>query len=185
MKIIAFTGPGGAGKNTAAEALATQWHTNEVAFATPLYDMAAAALGHTPEQINQLEQQGDKAIRALLEQLGDVVRNTIRPDYLIVRLVDTLRELEDSQDTPELAVITDLRTEEEAYWVRAMKGLVIHVSRPEGTSTNQPITYAQGDQYLLNNGTEEDLTKTVCAIVRGQMFAKICAVSPYYLGAAS
>lgn len=174
MKIIAFTGPGGAGKNTAAEALATQWHTNEVAFTAPLYDMAAAALGPTPEQINQLKQQGDKAIRAMLEQLGDVVRNTIRPDYLIVRLVDTLRELEDSQDTPELAVITDLRTEEEAYWVRAMKGLVIHVSRPEGTSdsehsTNQPITMEQGDGYLLNVGTEEDLTKTVCAIVRGWM----------------
>jgi anion-transporting ArsA/GET3 family ATPase len=100
MKIIAFTGPGGAGKNTAAEALGTEWHTNEVAFTAPLYDMAAAALGHTPEQINQLKQQGDKAIRAMLEQLGDVVRNTIRPDYLIVRLVDTLRELEDSQDTP-------------------------------------------------------------------------------------
>jgi hypothetical protein len=88
-----------------------------------------------------------------------------------VRLVDTMRELEESQDTPELAVITDLRTEEEAYWVRAMKGLVIHVSRPEATSdsqhsTNQPITFVQGDQYLLNNGTKEDLIKTACAIVR-------------------
>ena len=177
MKIIAFTGPGGAGKNTAAEALGTEWHTNEVAFTAPLYDMAAAALGHTPEQINQLKQQGDKAIRAMLEQLGDVVRNTIRPDYLIVRLVDTLRELEDSQDTPELAVITDLRTEEEAYWVRAMRGLVIHVSRPEGTShsehsTNQPITMEQGDGYLLNAGTVEDLHKEAINAVRIALASK-------------
>ena len=176
MKIIAFTGPGGAGKNTAAQQLGTQYHTAEVAFATPLYEMAAIALGTTPEEVNQLKQQGDKAVRALLEQLGDVVRKTIRPDYLIVRMVDALRELEESQDTPELAVITDLRTENEAYWVRAMKGLVIHVSRPEGTSdsqhsTNQPITLAQGDQYLLNNGTEEDLGKIACAIVRGWMVA--------------
>ena len=189
MKIIAFTGPGGAGKNTAAEALGTEWHTNEVAFTAPLYDMAAAALGHTPEQINQLKQQGDKAIRAMLEQLGDVVRNTIRPDYLIVRLVDTLRELEESQDTPELAVITDLRTEDEAYWVRAMKGLVIHVSRPEGTSdsehsTNQPITFAQGDQYLLNNGTAEDLGKIACAIVKGWIVANSPAAQNRFQGAA-
>jgi hypothetical protein len=123
------------------------------------------------EDIHSLKQQGDKAIRAFLEQLGDAVRKTIREDYLIVRLVDTLRELEESQDTPELAVITDVRTEDEAYWVRAMRGLVIHVSRPEGTSesthsTNQPITLDQQDSYLLNNGTEEDLGKTVCAIVR-------------------
>ncbi|MEQ3723485.1 hypothetical protein [Alcanivorax sp.] len=177
MKIIAFTGPGGAGKNTAAEALGTQWHTNEVAFTTPLYDMAAAALGITPEQVNQLKQQGDKAIRALLEQLGDAVRNTIRPDYLIVRLVDTLRELEDSQDTPELAVITDLRTEEEASWVRAMRGHVIHVNRPEGTSTsqhstNQPITMEQGDGYLLNAGTVEDLHKEAINAVRAALQGK-------------
>lgn len=173
MRIIAFTGPGGAGKNTAAEGLSSCiWHTNEVAFATPLYEMAAVALGHTPEQINQLKQQGDKAIRALLEQLGDVVRNTIRPDFLIVRLVDTLRDLEESQDTPELAVITDLRTEEEADWVRAMKGLVIHVSRPEGTSdsqhsTNQPITMEQGDEYLLNAGTIEELREEAVHVVSG------------------
>lgn len=189
MKIIAFTGPGGAGKNTAAQALGTQYHTAEVSFAAPLYEMAATALGHSVEDIHALKQQGDEAIRALLEQLGDVVRKTIRPDYLIVRLVDTLRELEESQDTPELAVITDLRTEDEAYWVRALRGLVIHVSRPEGTSssrhsTNQPIVYAQGDQYLLNNGTEEDLRKTVCAIVRGWIFAKAAAGPAKFQGAA-
>lgn len=177
MKIIAFTGPGGAGKNTAAEALATQWHTNEVAFTTPLYEMAAVALGITPEEVNQLKQQGDKTIRAMLEQLGDVVRNTIRPDYLIVHLVDTLRELEDSQDTPELAVITDLRTEDEAHWVRAMQGHVIHVNRPEGTSdsqhsTNQPITMEQGDGYLLNAGTVEDLHKEAINAVRAALQSK-------------
>lgn len=189
MKIIAFTGPGGDGKNTAARALGTQYHTAEVSFAAPLYEMAAAALGHSVEEIHALKQQGDVAIRALLEQLGDVARKTIRPDYLIVRLVDTLRELEESQDTPELVVITDLRTEDEAYWVRAMRGLVIHVSRPEGTSesthiTNRPIIYAQGDQYLLNNGTEEDLSKTVCAIVRAWIVAKACANRTEYQGAA-
>ena len=105
------------------------------------------------------------------------------------RLPDTLRELEDSQDTPELAVITDLRTEDEAYWVRAMKGLVIHVSRPEGTSdsqhsTNQPITLAQSDQYLLNNGTQQDLEITACAIVRAWIIANRPPVTLEQQGAA-
>lgn len=189
MKIIAFTGPGGAGKNTAAQALGTQYHTVEVSFAAPLYEMAAAALGHSVEEIHTLKQQGDVAIRALLEQLGDVARKTIRPDYLIVRLVDTLRELEESQDTPELVVITDLRTEDEAYWVRAMRGLVIHVSRPEGTSesthiTNRPIVPDQADSYLLNNGTEEDLAKVTCAIVRGWVVANSAAGQSRFQGAA-
>lgn len=173
MRIIAFTGPGGAGKNTAAEGLSSCiWHTNEVAFASPLYEMAAVVHGTTPDKIAMMKRMGESSIRALLEQLGDVVRTTIRPDYLIVRLVDTLRELEESQDTPELAVITDLRTEEEAAWVRAMKGLVIHVSRPEGTSTsqhstNQPITMEQGDGYLLNAGTIEDLRQEAVHVVSG------------------
>ena len=189
MKIIAFTGPGGAGKNTAAQQLGTQYHTAEVSFAAPLYEMAAVALGMTVEDIHALKAQGDVAIRALLEQLGDAVRKTIRPDYLIVRLVDTLRELEESQDTPELAVITDLRTEDEAGWVRAMRGLVIHVTRPEGTSnsqhtTNQPIVLDQKDSYLLNNGTKEDLGKIACAIVRGWMVANSPVGQSRFQGAA-
>lgn len=189
MKIIAFTGPGGAGKNTAAQQLGTQYHTVEVSFAAPLYEMASVALGMTVEDIHALKEQGDVAIRALLEQLGDVVRKTIRPDYLIVRLVDTLRELEESQDTPELAVITDLRTEDEAYWVRAMRGLVIHMARPEGTSTsqhstNQPIVMDQKDSYLLNSGTKEDLGKIACAIVRGWMAANSPVGQNRFQGAA-
>jgi hypothetical protein len=177
MKIIAFTGPGGAGKNTAAEGLSTFWETSEAAFSTPLYEIAAVALNTTMQEVKQRKQQGDKPIRALLEDFDDLLRATLGNNCLIIRMAETLRELEDSQDTPELAVITDLRTEEEAYWVRAMKGLVIHVSRPEGTSdsehsTNQLITFAQGDQYLLNNSTEEDLIKTACALVRGWACAK-------------
>ena len=56
MKIIAFTGPGGAGKNTAAQQLGTQYHTAEVSFAAPLYEMAAVALGMWVEDIHALKE---------------------------------------------------------------------------------------------------------------------------------
>ncbi|MCK5886870.1 MAG: hypothetical protein KAG70_10305, partial [Alcanivorax sp.] len=156
---------------------------SEAAFSTPLYEIAAVALNTTMQEVKQRKQQGDKPIRALLEDFGDLLLATLGNNCLIIRMAETLRELKDSQDTPELAVITDLRTEDEAYWVRAMKGLVIHVSRPEGTSdsehsTNQPITFAQGDQYLLNNGTVEDLGITACSIVRAWIIANRLSVAP-------
>jgi hypothetical protein len=189
MKIIAFTGAGGAGKNTAAQALGKYWHTEQRAFAAPLYTIVATLLGFTTDDVEQFKKDGSKMVRHLLESIGDWTRKELGEDFLINRMRTQLTDMENSQDTPELAVITDLRTEDEAYWVRAMKGLVIHVSRPEGTSdsqhsTNQPITLAQGDQYLLNNGTEEDLAITACAIVRAWIIANRPPVTLEQQGAA-
>lgn len=162
MKIIAFAGAGNTGKNTAAAALSHFWQTEELAFSTPLYEMAAIALNCSIEDVDTLKRKGEYNTRSLLENLGDTLRKTLRHDILIIHVVEALRALEDSQDTPALAVITDLRTEEEASWVRAMQGLVIHVTRPEEASssthkTNRPLTLAQDDGYIINAGSKEDL----------------------------
>ena len=48
MKIIAFTGPGGAGKNTAAEGTGTEWDVITVAFAAPLYEICLLYTSPSP-----------------------------------------------------------------------------------------------------------------------------------------
>lgn len=171
MKIIAFTGPGGAGKNTAAQSLGKYWHTEQRAFAAPLYTIVATLLGITVEDVEQFKKDGSKLVRHLLESIGDWTRKELGDDFLINRMRTQLMDLENSQDTPALVAITDLRTEEEADWVRSLGGIIFHVSRPEGTSTsqhstNQPIVFEQGDQYLLNNGTQEDLHTQVAGFMR-------------------
>lgn len=177
MKIIAFTGPGGAGKNTAARAVGTRFHCEQLAFASPLYEMAAAALGLSLDEARFAKNSGSTVLRALLENLGDALRATLGPDCLIDRVVDQLSKLEDGQDTPEIAAITDLRTEEEASWVRSMGGLVIHISRPGNTSpsrhsTNQPIAFDQRDQYLVNDSTVEDLQAHALVITHLWLYGK-------------
>lgn len=157
MKIIAFTGPGNAGKSTAAQGLGRQWHTATLSLTQPLYELAAATTGTIPQALVVAKAGGSPAARRALEHAGDQLRSQYGQDVLITRLVEQIRELEDSQDTPELVAIHDLRTEHEAQWVRTMGGLVVHVARSDGQTspsrhhTNRPIVMHEQDAYLFNN----------------------------------
>jgi len=162
MKIIAFTGPGGAGKNTAAEALQQAYQAHLIAFADPLYKLAAEAMGISVAEVRTAKESGSTIVRTLLEKLGDALRESLGEEHLIDKLIDRIRLVERVRKQDAMIVITDLRTEEEATWVRCMGGFVVHVHRTTGTSnsthaTNRPIVMEDSDGYLLNDGTVDDL----------------------------
>ncbi|HCE39704.1 MAG: hypothetical protein CL549_15875 [Alcanivorax sp.] len=189
MKLIAFAGRAGSGKNTAARGLSAHYETSELAMADPLYDALGALIGLSPFDDNDLrtlcedrdfKRAAHKALgglspREALQQLGDWVRSSLGQDFLLRRAEERLAILEDFQFQVDLAVVTDVRTEREAAWVREHGGLLIHVSRADqsqGTgedvpahSTENPLTLAQGDAYVFNNGTVEDLHAAVHQVV--------------------
>jgi len=188
MKIIGFAGPAGVGKNTAALALATDWQTKAEAIAGPLYDGLSGLIGMDTSAVTLADLCEDRTYkrtpcsslgnltpRRSLQLFGDWVRQTFGQDYLLKRLEARLAQLENFQDTPEILAITDIRTEPETNWVRRHGGLVIHVSRGDtglgkgkapDHSTEQPLTFHQGDLYALNAGTVDDLEVQVRAMVR-------------------
>lgn len=181
MKLIAFAGPAGAGKNSAARGLSTRYETSELAMADPLYDALGILMGIQPTADQDLRALcedrefkhtasallGGRSPREALQQLGDWVRQTLGQDFLIRRAEDRLAVLEDFQFQVDLAVVTDVRTETEAAWVRHHGGLVIHVTRGDlslGINEQVPdhytesaLAFVEGDQYLFNNGTPEEL----------------------------
>lgn len=188
MKIIGFAGPAGVGKNTAALALSTEWQTQALAIAGPLYDGLSGLMGIETSVITLAElcedrdykrqpttSLGNLTPRRALQLFGDWVRGTMGQDYLLKRLDHRIAHLEDFQDTPEIVAITDIRTEAETSWVRRQGGLVVHIGRPEGDqperdsadhSTEQPLTLHQSDLYMFNVGSVDDLHAQVRSLVR-------------------
>jgi len=96
MKIIGFAGPAGVGKNTAALALSTEWQTQALAIAGPLYDGLSGLMGMETSVITLAElcedrdykrqpttSLGNLTPRRALQLFGDRVRGTMGQDYLL------------------------------------------------------------------------------------------------------
>lgn len=67
-------------------------------------------------------------------------------------------------------VISDVRFENEAEWIRSQNGLVIHLDRPDAESVNSHVSefgieVGETDIVLRNTGTIEELEKKLFATV--------------------
>lgn len=187
MKLIAFTGPLGSGKNTAAENLGASLDATValLAFATPLYEGLSSIMGLCPIadsleylcEDREFKETPNARLRGLsprqgLQRLGDWVRENLGQDYLIRAVEQRIAEIEDSQFRTDLFAITDLRTESEAAWVRQHNGLVIHMIRgdldisPSRThSTEQRVAFHESDAALFNNGSPDELRISAANLV--------------------
>ena len=189
MKLIGLAGGAGAGKNTAAATMddALPLSVATFAIAAPLYQALGGLMGIGPldDDLSFLcqdrefkaapnRQLGGLSPRHALQQFGDWVRETLGQDYLLSRLTEELRHVEDL-GTARLAIITDVRTEAECAWIRQHGGLVVHVHRSGanaetgGHHTEQPLTYHQGDGHLLNEGTVEELQERAGLLAKAWM----------------
>ncbi len=110
MKIIGFAGPAGVGKNTAALALSTEWQTQALAIAGPLYDGLSGLMGMETSVITLAElcedrdykrqpttSLGNLTPRRALQLFGDWVRETMGQDYLLKRLEHRIAHLRTSR----------------------------------------------------------------------------------------
>jgi hypothetical protein len=130
--IIGLCGAAGSGKNSAAHHLGRRYGAVQFAFADPLYAAISAITGLSVAELQDRRRKEAElewlpaSPRRLLQTIGtEWGRETIHPEIWIMA---TLRRIDASEAA--LAVITDVRFENEAEAIRRRGGAVWHVVRP-------------------------------------------------------
>jgi cytidylate kinase len=139
MLIIGLTGPAGSGKSTIAKFLVNHENFCELSFAAPLYDMVAAMLAMSRENLvgmlenrdvkdQPMKQLCDRSPRHVLQTLGtEWGRNLIHPDIWVHAVRNRLAWIEETLSHEFVGVvISDVRFPNEAEFVRN-HGSLVHV----------------------------------------------------------
>jgi hypothetical protein len=160
--IIGLCGAAGCGKNTVAEMLAARQGAGIFGFADPLYAAISAITGMS---IAELQDRRHKerdlpwlpaSPRRLLQTIGtEWGRETIHPEIWVMA---TMKRIEDSEAV--IAVITDVRFDNEAEAIHARGGYVWRVVRPGAGlagsagshSSERGIEARLVDDEVLNDG---------------------------------
>lgn len=172
MRLIAFTGKSGSGKDTAAMYLVKKHFFLRYGFADPI----KAALntlfgwragdwlrpGWKEEEDAYLKFSPRKAAQTLGTEWG---RQMLRKDIWLC-LADMMYSSLDTVGEVRGMVISDLRYDNEASWVKRMGGEVYQLIRPSATevrkhTSEEGVHPSYIDDTLWNNGSVEDLYKAV------------------------
>lgn len=172
--IIGLTGPARTGKDTAAAFLVALTGGYRYAFADPLRAMLKAGLGiDMDEPYWQTHKEspvaafGHKSPRQMLQWLGtEWGRNMVDRDIWL-----TLAKNELATRGPGM-IVSDVRYENEAQWVRNMGGKVVHMRREAASSVHlhaseNGVEISENDIVLENNGSLEELQSALKDIAFG------------------
>ncbi len=160
--IIGLCGAAGSGKDAAASHLCRQYRAAKFAFADPLYAAISAITGLSVHELQDRRRKETElewlsaSPRRLLQTLGtEWGRETVHPEIWIMA---TLRRIDASQSP--VAVVADVRFENEAEAIRRRGGVVWRIVRPgaglygvtAGHSSEQGIPESLVDDEVLNDG---------------------------------
>jgi hypothetical protein len=171
-KIIGIHGRAGSGKDTIANHLKTYYPRDfrSVAFADAIREGMKASFGLTdahferPLKNEPAKELCGKTPRDVMKPYGtEMGREQIGQDVWINRVVDRVEALLGAGFN---VLVTDVRFENEAQWVRANGGVVWHIDRKEGVETHNHkseagIKFVKGDVRIDNNETLGNLFVTV------------------------
>lgn len=178
--LIGICGAAGSGKDEVASVLVEKFGYIRNKFADPLYEMVAAMTGYTVSQLQdrRLKEKpigwlDSKTPRQLLQTLGTDWGRTLVHSEVWIRSVQ--RRVERAREDGRHSVITDLRFDNEAEWVRACGGVVWRVERdvPTDVACLTPHSSESGvkdgliDRTIVNDGTLEDLRRRVAEVCVG------------------
>lgn len=167
-RIIGLAGKARQGKDTIAHYLCKRYGMTQLAFADPIRDMIELGLGVTARYSVERKEETIPYIgasyRQLAQTLGTEWGRSIHQDLWINVMAVKLVALADEHDA---IVITDVRFENEAEWVRKI-GSLWHVRRKDAPeiplsnhSSENGIEPREGDYTLHNNGSLEDLYQNI------------------------
>lgn len=163
-KIIGLHGFAGAGKDTVAKHIVTYFPKDfrTIAFADAIRAMLKAGFPvltdahfERPLKNEPLAEFGGKSPRDLMQPLGTEWGRNLFDSIWIQRIAPTVLDFIGAGSN---VIITDVRFENEAEWIRKNGGVVVHIQRPEGTETHTHkseagIKFVKGDKRILNDQT--------------------------------
>lgn len=178
MMLIGLAGLARSGKDTAASVLARELGLYRYAFADPIKRMLEQVFGNNfvDGDRERIEPISGVSYRKLMQTLGTEWGRNIQPD-LWTRVAKAKWEwISEAKPTHDwLAgqslglpmnfngmVISDVRFDNEAEWIRSVGGIIVHVDRPsaqkvglEGHASEQGLTMIHGDMVVENLSTLE------------------------------
>ncbi|SFK75318.1 Dephospho-CoA kinase [Nitrosomonas aestuarii] len=170
MKLIGLTGAAGCGKNTVADYLSNHHGYLQMSFAerlkaslSAMLDIPAYKFEHRTFKETVLPRIG-KTPREMLQTLGtEYGRDMVNPDLWVILLHEKILKQAD-RDPNRSIVITDVRFENEASYIRSSGGTIWHIERPNNPhrissnhESEKPVSRRDGDCMIMNDGTLEDL----------------------------
>lgn len=166
--LIGLAGRARTGKTTAANHLANVHGFQTYAFADPLREGLMNIFNLSPCDFDDdLKEQPigwlGRSTRELMQSMGtEWGRNMVHPELWLLLAEQNLEFLGQAHDTATGFVISDLRFENEADFVRKRGGIVIHVLRPDAAEVNPHVSETgigiqDNDLVLHNEGALDDL----------------------------
>lgn len=166
--LIGLHGPARSGKDTAARYLAAQYQLLVYAFALPLKTALQLMFNLTAEQLDgALKEQPllwlGKSPRELMQTLGtEWGRDKVHRELWLLLAEQNLANLAQTQEWHAGFVISDVRFENEARWLRERGGVVVHLRRPDATAVNPHVSESgievhDHDLMLHNDGDLQHL----------------------------
>lgn len=174
MKIIGLCGKARVGKDSAADVICRELGFSRYAFAKPFKDMLAVAFGLNADQLSgSLKEEVipdiGKSPRELQQTLGsEWGRYLVHED---VWLILAKRYVERCKDLGVRGlVITDVRFENEANFVRELGGNIWHIEREiKGTESNHAselgVHIQDEDEVIINSGSFEEYQVCIAGLV--------------------
>jgi len=168
--LIGLAGLARSGKSTAAEALCDELGFVELSFADPIRKAVKSIFSLTDEQVYGAEKETvipwlGKSPRQLMQSLGTEWGRHCVADDVWMRLVD--RDISRHGDV----VVSDLRFENEAAFIRERGGVVIHIQRPICEQVNAHeselgVKVLADDVELVNDRDRDAFVELVCDVVQ-------------------
>lgn len=177
MKLVGLAGRARSGKDTVGEYMVDRYHMVRYAFADPIRDALMAAFLLPPAMFDGAYKE--KPIpwlgvspRRLMQTLGTEWGRDLVCQDVWIRCADRMwQHIKDTQEKtfnllPSGMVITDVRFDDEADWIRSQGGKVVHIQRDgaaqvEAHKSEAGVGVKESDTILFNNGTLQDLYRAV------------------------
>lgn len=185
VAVVGLHGKLESGKDTVADLIEdllvenTEVTLHRVAVADRLKDSVAAMIGIPRRELDELSKRdvvyGSRTLRTLLQEVGGFMRSldsefwmrAVRQRYLELQ---TYAAKYESIPSLQLMLLTDLRYENEAAFVREAGGIVVHVIRPTDTppdahESERGIVMRAADYVLPNQFDLQELRALVAEMI--------------------